>query len=123
MTSPRGPSSVTFREVDFAYPRSGLVLQDVNLTFEAGRRHAIVGETGSGKTTVAKLMTRLQDPKSGAVLLDGVDLRELSFASLRERIVLVPQEGFLFDTTLGENLRFAAADATDEDLDLSLIHI
>lgn len=120
VTSPRGPASVTFREVDFAYPRSGLVLQDVNLTFEAGRRHAIVGETGSGKTTVAKLMTRLQDPKSGAVLLDGVDLRELSFASLRERVVLVPQEGFLFDTTLGENVRFAAADATDADLDRAI---
>ncbi|OFS15089.1 ABC transporter ATP-binding protein [Kytococcus sp. HMSC28H12] len=114
--SPRGPATVTFEGVSFAYPRSGRVLHEVDLAFEAGRRHAIVGETGAGKTTVAKLMTRLQDPAQGAVRLDGVDLRQITFASLRRRIVLVPQEGFLFDTTLAENLRFAAPEATDAEL-------
>lgn len=114
--SHRGPATVTFEGVSFAYPRSGRVLHEVDLAFEAGQRHAIVGETGSGKTTVAKLMTRLQDPAEGAVRLDGVDLRQITFASLRRRIVLVPQEGFLFDTTLAENLRFAAPEATDAEL-------
>jgi putative ABC transport system ATP-binding protein len=67
-------------------------------------RIAVVGETGSGKTTLAKLLTRLMDPTSGRVLLDGVDLRTIRFSSLRERIVLVPQEGFLVDDTLFANV-------------------
>lgn len=115
--SMRDPAGVRFHDVSFAYPRGGRVLHDVSLDFRPGVRHAIVGETGSGKTTVAKLMTRLQDPQEGSVTLDGEDLRHLSFESLRERIVLVPQEGFLFDTTLAENLRFAAPGASSEELD------
>jgi ABC-type multidrug transport system fused ATPase/permease subunit len=75
-----------------------------------------VGETGSGKSTFAKLLTRLMDPGSGAVLLDGVDLREVSQRSLRQSVVLVPQEGFLFDDTLAENLRYGELTATDEYL-------
>ncbi|WP_462417658.1 ABC transporter ATP-binding protein [Kytococcus sp. Marseille-QA3725] len=115
--SPRGPATVTLDRVSFAYPRSDRVLHEVDLEFVAGRRHAIVGETGSGKTTVAKLMTRLQDPQEGAVLLDGVDLREISFEALRRRVVLVPQEGFLFDTDLAANLRFAAPGASPGELE------
>ena len=72
----------------------------------------MVGETGSGKTTFAKLLTRLMDPTSGAVLLDGVDVRAVEFASLRRRVVLVPQEGFLFDSTLLDNVRYGDLDAT-----------
>ncbi len=73
---------------------------------------AVVGATGSGKTTIAKLVTRLMDPTAGAVRLDGVDLRDLSAASLRERVVLVPQEGFLFDGTLAENIAYGVRDAS-----------
>ena len=76
------------------------MLHDIDLEIAPNTRVAVVGETGSGKTTFAKLLTRLMDPTSGAVRLDGVDLRDVPFASLRERVVLVPQEGFLFDATL-----------------------
>jgi ATP-binding cassette subfamily B protein len=72
-----------------------------------------VGETGSGKTTLAKLLTRLMDPGAGAVRLGGVDLREVPFASLRERVVLVPQEGFLFDSSLRDNLAYGRLGADD----------
>jgi putative ABC transport system ATP-binding protein len=74
---------------------------------------AVVGETGSGKTTLAKLLTRLMDPTEGVVLLGGVDLREVAFSELRERVVLVPQEGFLFDATLRENLDYGRLGADD----------
>jgi ABC-type multidrug transport system fused ATPase/permease subunit len=113
---PRGPVDVRFDHVDFAYPDGPLVLRDVDLEIAAGTRVAIVGETGSGKSTFAKLLTRLMDPGSGAVLLDGVDLREVSQQSLRQSVVLVPQEGFLFDDTLAENLRYGELTATDEYL-------
>src|SRR3546814_14265816 len=83
---------------------------------EAGTRIAIVGETGSGKSTFAKLLTRLMDPSRGEVLLDGIDLRRIRQASLRSSVVLVPQEGFLFDDTLRANARYGKLDATDQDI-------
>jgi len=113
---PRGPVDVRFEQVDFAYPDGPLVLREVDLSIAAGTRLAIVGETGSGKSTFAKLLTRLMDPASGRVLLDGVDLREITQASLRRSVVLVPQEGFLFDDTLAANLRYGRLDASDEEL-------
>ncbi|GLU45932.1 ABC transporter ATP-binding protein [Nocardiopsis ansamitocini] len=113
---PRGPVSVRFDQVSYAYPSGPLVLDDVDLEIRPGRRVAVVGETGSGKTTFVKLLTRLMDPAKGAVLLDDVDLREVAFSSLRARVVMVPQEGFLFDSTLGENIRFARPEATDTEL-------
>jgi ATP-binding cassette, subfamily B, bacterial len=86
----------------------------------------VVGETGSGKTTIAKLLTRLMDPQEGAVRLGGVDLRDVPFADLRRRVLLVPQEGFLFDATLRDNLQYGRVGADDEairravaELDLS----
>jgi len=103
-------------KVGFAYPGGEPVLQDIHLTIEPNTRVAIVGETGSGKTTLAKLLTRLMDPKTGSVRLDGVDLRAVPFASLRDRVVLVPQEGFLFDDTLRANTRYGRLDATDDDV-------
>ncbi|MFE5310860.1 ABC transporter ATP-binding protein [Isoptericola sp. NPDC056573] len=104
--SPRGPARVTLRGVRFAYPDGPEVLHGVDLELPARRKVAVVGRTGSGKTTVAKLVARLMDPTAGAVLLDGVDLRRLTLASLRERVVLVPQEGFLFDGTVEQNVAY-----------------
>jgi ABC-type multidrug transport system fused ATPase/permease subunit len=92
------------------------VLRDIDLAIPAGRRVAVVGETGSGKSTLAKLLTRLMDPTEGRVLLDGVDVRDITEVSLRSSVVLVPQEGFLFDDTLAANARYGRLDATDEQI-------
>src|SRR5688572_29001637 len=87
----RGPIDVRFDDVSFAYPGGPVVLSHVDVVLAPRSRVAVVGETGSGKTTFAKLLTRMMDPVEGRVLVDGVDLRELSFASLRSRVVMVPQ--------------------------------
>ncbi|MET7470547.1 ABC transporter ATP-binding protein [Micromonospora sp. NPDC005686] len=113
---PSGPLDARFAGVTFAYPGGPPVLHGVTLDIPAKSRVAVVGETGSGKTTFAKLLTRLMDPTEGAVLLSGVDLRQVRFDSLRSRVVMVPQDGFLFDATVGENVRFARPDLTDERL-------
>ena len=103
--------------VTFTYPdTSSAVLHDVSLTVASGERLALVGPTGAGKSTLAKLIARLYDPGEGAVRFGGTDLRAASLASLRERIVVVPQEGFLFDGTIADNLRLAQPDASDGDL-------
>jgi putative ABC transport system ATP-binding protein len=120
---PRGPITVTFEHVSYAYPDGPTVLHDVDLEIGPGSRVAVVGETGSGKTTFAKLLTRLMDPTTGRVLLDGVDLRRLRFSSLRERVVLVPQDGFLFDDTLLANVRFARPDVSEDDVRLALTEL
>jgi ABC-type multidrug transport system fused ATPase/permease subunit len=116
-TLPEGPLSVGFHEVGFAYPGGVEVLRDVDLTIAPGRRVAVVGETGSGKTTFAKLLTRLMDPGRGQVRLNGVPLTEVSFASLRRRVVMVPQDGFLFDGTIAANVRYARPEITGSELD------
>jgi ABC-type multidrug transport system fused ATPase/permease subunit len=113
---PRGPIDVRLDHVSFAYPGGPLVLQDIDLAIEAGRRVAVVGETGSGKSTVAKLLTRLMDPVEGAVLFDGVDVRRIAASSLRRSVVLVPQEGFLFDDTIAANVRYGKLDATEDEI-------
>ncbi len=120
---PRGPITVGFDGVSFAYPGGDTVLHDVNLRIAPRSRVAIVGETGSGKSTLAKLLTRLMDPTSGEVTIDGVDLRTVRFGSLRSRVVLVPQEGFLFDASLLDNIRFGAPDATEDDVRLTLTEL
>ncbi|MCM0676753.1 ABC transporter ATP-binding protein/permease [Micromonospora phytophila] len=113
---PSGPLDIRFAGVCFAYPGGPPVLHDVSLEIPAKSRVAVVGETGSGKTTFAKLLTRLMDPTAGEVLLSGVPLDEVRFASLRSRVVMVPQDGFLFDATVAENVRFARPELTDEQL-------
>lgn len=113
---PRGPLDVTFDDVTFAYPDGPDVLSDVSMHIDAGTRIAIVGETGSGKSTFAKLLTRLMDPGSGAVLLDGIDVRQIAQHSLRKSVVLVPQEGFLFDDTITANVRYGKLDATEAEI-------
>ena len=120
---PRGEITVRFDHVSFAYPGGPEVLTDVDLSIPPRTKVAVVGETGSGKTTLAKLLTRLQDPGSGRVLLDGVDLRRLRFSSLRERVVMVPQEGFLFDDTLLANIRYGRPSAGDADVELAMTEL
>ena len=110
-----GPIAVAFSHVSFAYPDGPTVLSDVDITIAARTRVAVVGETGSGKSTFAKLLTRLMDPSEGTVFLAGTPLRDVRFSSLRRRVVLVPQDGFLFDDTIAANVRFAR-DLTDEEL-------
>ncbi len=113
---PRGPIDVRFDAVTFAYPGGEPVLRDIDLEIAAGTRVAVVGETGSGKSTIAKLLTRLMDPSEGAVLLDGIELRRIRQQSLRRSVVLVPQEGFLFDDTIAANVRYGKLDATEEEI-------
>jgi ATP-binding cassette subfamily B protein len=113
---PREAVTIAFEDVGFAYPGGPPVLHDVTLEVAPNTRLAVVGETGSGKTTLAKLLTRLMDPTHGTVRLDGIDLRTVPFSSLRDRVVMVPQEGFLFDSTLRANARYGRLDATDDDI-------
>ncbi|MCZ2847657.1 ABC transporter ATP-binding protein [Modestobacter sp. VKM Ac-2978] len=111
---PDGPLDVRFDAVSFAYGAGAAkALDGVDLTIAARTRIAIVGETGSGKTTFAKLVTRLMDPTGGRVLVGGVPLDEVAFASLRERVVMVPQDGFLFDASVADNVRYGRPDLTD----------
>jgi ATP-binding cassette subfamily B protein len=120
---PRGPIDIRFDGVSYAYPGGPTVLCEVDVGIPPRSRIAVVGETGSGKTTFAKLLTRLMDPISGRILLDGVDLRDIRFDSLRERVVMVPQEGFLFDDTLAANIRYGRPDASDRDIRLALTEL
>jgi ATP-binding cassette, subfamily B, bacterial len=120
---PRGPIGVRFEGVSFSYPDGPPVLREVDLVIPERARVAIVGETGSGKTTLAKLLTRLMDPAEGRVLLDGVDLRRVRFENLRSRVVMVPQEGFLFDLTLADNIAWGSSGATREDVTAALAQL
>ncbi|MCR1781588.1 ABC transporter ATP-binding protein/permease [Nocardioides carbamazepini] len=113
---PKGAIDVRFDGVSFAYPGGPEVLSEIDLEVPAGQRVAVVGETGSGKSTIAKLLTRLMDPDRGRVLLDGIDLREIAEGALRRSVVLVPQEGFLFDDTLAANVRYGRLGATEAEI-------
>lgn len=114
---PGGPLSIDVDGVSFAYGDGPLVLDDITIEIPAGTNVAIVGETGSGKTTLAKLLCRLADPTAGRISVGGVDLREVSAATRAEAIRLVPQDGFLFQTTLVENVRLGRPDATEADVE------
>lgn len=103
--------------VGFRYPATdAYVLSDVSITVADGERLALVGPTGAGKSTLAKLMARLYDPTDGTITFGGIDLRDATLASLRHRVVVVPQEGFLFGGTVADNVRIARAGATDDDV-------
>jgi ATP-binding cassette, subfamily B, bacterial len=103
-------------DVSFAYGDGPRVLHDVSLRIPVGSRLALVGPTGAGKSTLAKLAARLYDPTEGRVGFGGVDLRDATLSSLRGRIVVIPQEGFLFNATIRENVRLARAGATDAEV-------
>ncbi len=109
---------VEFRQVGFRYEEGGAVtLREINFVASPGSKVAVVGETGSGKTTLGYLTARLYDVSEGAVLLDGVDVRDLSFGSLRATVGVVSQETYLFHGSVRENLRFARPGASDEELE------
>ncbi|MGZ0192317.1 MAG: ABC transporter ATP-binding protein [Acidimicrobiales bacterium] len=113
--------AVAVSAVGFRYPETeSLVLDDVSITVANGERLAVVGATGSGKSTLAKLMARLYDPTAGTITFGGVDLRDATIGSLRQRVVVVPQEGFLFGGTIADNVRVARADASDGDVRAAL---
>lgn len=110
------PLSVDVEGVSFEYEPGRPVLHGVDLHLPAGINAAIVGETGSGKTTLAKLMCRLADPSEGRVVVGGVDLRDVTRTQRAAALRLVPQDGFLFNTTIVQNVRFGRPDATDEEV-------
>lgn len=120
---PTGPLDARFDQVDFAYPDGPRVLHGIDLTVAAGSRVAVVGETGSGKSTFAKLLVRLIDPDHGSVRLAGIPVREVSFASLRRRVAMVPQDGFLFDATIAENVRLGGHGLSDEDVERAFVEL
>jgi ATP-binding cassette, subfamily B, multidrug efflux pump len=109
------PGEIEFRGVVVEYP-TGRALNGVNLRIPAGATVAIVGHTGSGKSTLVQLIPRLLDPTEGTVLLDRTDLREISPAALRRQIGFVPQETFLFSATLAENIAFGVEEATEDQI-------
>lgn len=122
---PRSPLGVSFEQVTFRYPRPGETaeeasatpaLREIDVEVPPRQRVAVVGETGSGKTTFAKLATRLMDPSEGRVLVGGTDLRRVSFDSLRDRVVMVPQDGLLFRGSIADNVAMGDPSASEKDL-------
>lgn len=123
---PNWPLGATFESVTFRYPRAGesaaeatgpAALIDVSVRIEPKQKVAVVGETGSGKTTFAKLLTRLMDPTEGVVRIGDVDVSTVRFRSLRDRVVMVPQEGMLFSGSVADNVRMGRPDATDDEIE------
>jgi putative ABC transport system ATP-binding protein len=113
-----GPLEVRTEGLEFAYrDGGGLVLLGIDVALEPGAHVAVVGETGCGKTTFAKLLTRLADPTAGRILLDGVDLREVETESRHRAVRMVPQDGFLWDGSIRENVRFGRDGATDAEIE------
>ncbi|WP_327369943.1 ABC transporter ATP-binding protein [Streptomyces sp. NBC_01217] len=108
---------VVFDSVSFAYRTGGEVLPRFDLTVPAGQTVAVVGATGAGKSTLAKLLARFYDPTDGRVLLDGTDLRELAVPELRRGVVMVTQEAFLFSGTVAENIAIGSPDASREEIE------
>lgn len=113
---PAAKGRIDFTEVGFSYRTGATVLPEFSLSIPAGQTVAIVGATGAGKTTVAKLVARFYDPVDGVVSLDGTDLRDLSQADLRRAIAMVTQENFLFNGTVGDNIAFGRPDAGPDEI-------
>lgn len=107
---------IAFNDVQFSYVEGRPVLPDLSLEVPAGQTVALVGTTGAGKTTIAKLIARFYDPSSGSVTLDEVDLRDLAQSELRRHVVMVTQENFMFEGTVADNIRFGRPDAGDDEV-------
>jgi ATP-binding cassette subfamily B protein len=107
---------IRFEHVDFAYEGGDRILTEFNLTIRQGEALALVGETGSGKSTVARLLCRFYEPTSGRILFDGIDYRTRSLAWLQSNLGVVLQEPHLFSGTICENIRYGRLDATDEEI-------
>jgi ATP-binding cassette, subfamily B, bacterial len=107
---------IRFDDVSFSYGGDDYALRDIDLTVPPGQTVALVGETGAGKSTFAKLVARFYDPTEGRILVDGHDLRDITERSLRSQLGVVPQEGFLFSGTIGDNISFGRPGATDEEV-------
>jgi len=114
---PPGPGRVAYRSVGFEYAPGRPVLRAVDLELEPGRTVALIGHTGSGKTTLAALVPRFYDVTTGAIELDGTDVRDVKLLSLRRAIGVVSQDPFLFSATVRENIAFGRGDATDEEVE------
>jgi ABC-type multidrug transport system fused ATPase/permease subunit len=114
---PAGPGRIEFEGVSFGYDPERHVLHGVELAIEPDQNVAVIGHTGSGKTTLTALVPRFYDATEGRVLIDGVDVRDVSLASLRSQIAVISQDPFLFSTTVRENIGFGAPDATDEEIE------
>ena len=112
-----GEGIVRFEGVDFAYVEGRPVLEDIDLDIAAGRTVALIGHTGSGKTTLASLIPRFYDVSAGRVIIDGADVRDLKLASLRGEIGVISQDPFLFSATVRENIAFGTPNATDEQVE------
>jgi len=111
-----GPATVEFRHVDFYYERARQILFDVSFTIAAGHRVAVVGHSGSGKSTIARLLYRFYDVANGAIVVNGADIRELQQASLRAAIGIVPQDTVLFNDTILYNIRYGRPEASDAEV-------
>lgn len=108
--------AISLRDVTFNYGTDRRILEHLDLEIPAGQTVALVGPTGAGKSSIARLVARLYDPESGTVSLDDIDMRELSLASLRTHVIMVTQENFLFSHSVKDNIRFGRPTATDEDV-------
>lgn len=107
---------VRFEDVEFTYDEDRMALNCINLNMDAGQRVALVGHTGSGKSTIANLISRFYDPTGGKITLDGIDLRHYKLDELRQKVSTVLQDTFVFSGTIMENIRFGRPDATDEEV-------
>ena len=116
---PEGKGRVELRDVTLSYDGATEALEEVDLTVEPGQTVALVGPTGSGKTSLVALLARLYDPTAGTVRLDGADLRDVDLVSLRSQIAFVADDSFLFSATVGENIAYARPDATREEIELA----
>jgi ABC-type multidrug transport system fused ATPase/permease subunit len=114
---PPGPGRIDFERVSFGYDPERLVLDGIDLAIEPDQNVAIIGHTGSGKTTLTALVPRFYDATAGRVLVDGVDVRDVTLGSLRSQIAIISQDPFLFSTTVRENIAFGAPGATDEEVE------